>query len=94
MRHTDVRRAHHDDIKVPAGTASFSPEALRRVLATTEVTGAAHFVERGRTVEDYRASIYVYFGRFLAGGDLHDLAKAILKTISLREYLHVPNDGI
>jgi hypothetical protein len=93
MRHTDVRRAHHHDIDLPAGVTSFSPEALRRVLATTQVTSAAHYLVGDRTLRDYRASIYLYFDRYLTHGDLHDLAKAIMKAVSLREYQQAQDEA-
>lgn len=87
---TEQRRAHGRHAHGPLGTAHttiFSPDAMRRLLATTQVTSAESYLERGNTVEDYRASIYLYMDRFTKTGDLTTLAKGVLKAVSLHDYL-------
>ena len=86
--HLEARTHHSPEIRVPHNVANFSPEALRRLVAITQITSAQKFLELGRSVEEYRASIAMYLDRYLETGDLTTLAKAILKMVSLRAYLH------
>ncbi|MAG58481.1 MAG: hypothetical protein CMJ83_19510 [Planctomycetes bacterium] len=67
--------------------ANFSPDALRRLLATTKITCAETFISGGRSIEDYRGSIWMYIDRFIVTGELPALAKSALKAVSLRQYL-------
>lgn len=66
--------------------SNFSPQALQRLLALTSVTSAESFLTGNRSVEDYRASIWMYMDRFIETGELPALAKSVLKAVSLREY--------
>ena len=94
MRNTRIRRAAHPSTQPPKAVAVsipvtnvFSPDALRSLLSTTQVTSAATYIQNGRSGEDYRGSIWMYIDRYLQSGELLSLAKAILKTVSLRTWI-------
>lgn len=64
-----------------------TPEQLQQLLVTTKITLVADFLARGRTVDDYQGAIAMYMKEFAKAGDLEALAKAILKTVALRDHL-------
>ena len=98
--------AHHAEVPSPdpgsfvldlensaAAGKEFTPETLRQLLVTTRVTLVADFLTRGRTLDDYRSAIWMYLDRYVKEGGLDALAKAVLKSVSLRDHLLRDADG-
>jgi hypothetical protein len=45
------------------------------------------------TLEDYRSALWMYLDRYVKTGEMAALAKAIVKTAALRDYLLERGDG-
>lgn len=85
-RRSGLRPAAGAEGNRPGDAVEFNADALRRRLITTNITTARSFMREGGTVEEYQASIAMYFERYTLTGNLIDLSKAVLKAVSLRTW--------